>query len=297
MNALKVPRSTIALYVVPGLLLFLGLVFVPIAVSFYYSMTQWDGIGAAKWAGWHNYHVIFGKDKVFWPAVARSWKFALLSVLEIVFSFWIAILLSRYVKRPSFLVSGYFLPVILSIVIVGQLWKNIYNPETFGGLLNTLLTDIGLGHWTHNWLSEPKTAMYSLIFVALWQYLGYNILILYTGIQNIPQELYEAARIDGAEGFKADWYITLPLAVPVIKICVVLAVIGSLNALDLIMVVTAGGPGHATEVISSYMYNKTFLSLQYGYGSALSILLVAQCLIATLALNFLFKRSEKNALS
>ena len=297
MNALRVPRRTIALYVLPCLLLFLGLVFVPVAVSVYYSLTQWDGIGAAKWAGLHNYEVIFGKDKVFWPALVRSWKFALLSVLEIAFAFWIAILLSRYVKRSNFLVSSYFLPVILSIVIVGQLWKNIYNPETFGGLLNTLLTNVGLGHWTHNWLSEPKTAMYALIFVALWQYLGYNILILFTGIQNIPQELYEAARIDGAEGLKADWHITLPLAVPVIKICVVLAVIGSLNALDLIMVVTGGGPGHATEVISSYMYNKTFLSLQYGYGSALAVILVAQCLIATVALNFLFKRSENNALS
>jgi len=297
LNALRVPRRTIALYVLPCLLLFLGLVFVPVAVSVYYSLTQWDGIGAAKWAGLHNYEVIFGKDKVFWPALVRSWKFALLSVLEIAFAFWIAILLSRYVKRSNFLVSSYFLPVILSIVIVGQLWKNIYNPETFGGLLNTLLTNVGLGHWTHNWLSEPKTAMYALIFVALWQYLGYNILILFTGIQNIPQELYEAARIDGAEGLKADWHITLPLAVPVIKICVVLAVIGSLNALDLIMVVTGGGPGHATEVISSYMYNKTFLSLQYGYGSALAVILVAQCLIATVALNFLFKRSENNALS
>lgn len=297
MNALKVPRRTIALYVLPCLLLFLGLVFVPVAVSVYYSLTQWDGIGGAKWAGLHNYEVIFGKDKVFWPALGHSWKFALLSVLEIAFAFWIAILLSRYVKRSNFLVSAYFLPVILSIVIVGQLWKNIYNPETFGGLLNTLLANVGLGHWTHNWLSEPKTAMYALIFVALWQYLGYNILILFTGIQNIPQELYEAARIDGAEGLKADWHITLPLAVPVIKICVVLAVVGSLNALDLIMVVTGGGPGHATEVISSYMYNKTFLSLQYGYGSALAVILVAQCLIATLALNFLFKRSENNALS
>ncbi|MFC5407469.1 carbohydrate ABC transporter permease [Cohnella soli] len=297
MSVMKVPKRTIALYVLPCLALFLAVVIVPVIVSVYYSMMKWNGIGGAKWVGLHNYTMILTKDRVFWPAMANSWKFALFSVAEIVFALWVAVVLSRYVRRSNFLVSAYFVPVILSVVIVGQLWKNIYNPLSFGGLLNSVLKQVGLGNWTHGWLSEPDTAMYALIFIAIWQYLGYNILILFTGVQNIPSDIYEAARIDGAEGLKADWYITLPLAVPVIKICVVLAVIGSLNALDMVMVVTGGGPGHATEVISSYMYNKTFLSMQYGYGSALSVILVAQCLIATLVLNLMFRRSEKNALS
>ncbi|BBH20345.1 sugar ABC transporter permease [Paenibacillus baekrokdamisoli] len=297
MNAMKVTRTMIALYVLPCLLLFLAVVFIPIVVSVYYSFMQWNGIGGAKWIGLHNYSIIFTKDNIFWSALSNSWKFALFSVAEIAFALWIAILLSRYVKRSSFLVSVYFVPVILSVVIVGQLWKNIYNPLSFGGLLNSLLTQVGLSSWTHGWLSETNTSMYAIIFIAIWQYLGYNILILYTGVQNISNDIYEAAKIDGADGIKADWYITLPLAVPVIKICVIIAVIGSLNALDLIMVVSGGGPGHATEVISSYMYNKTFLSMQYGYGSALSVILVVQCLVATLVLNLIFKRSEKNALS
>src|SRR6202022_329237 len=108
------------------------------------------------------------------------------------FALGIAILLSRYVKKPNFLVSSYFLPVILSVVVVGQLWKTIYNPASLGGMLNNILISVGLDNWSHAWLSEPSFAMFALYFVALWQYLGYHVLIQFTGVQNIPTEIYEA---------------------------------------------------------------------------------------------------------
>lgn len=292
MNVLKVSRKTIAVFVLPCLLLYVLFVFMPIIVSVYFSLMQWNGMTEAKFIGLENFKVMFTSDLVFWPAVKRALLFALFSMAEIPFALWIAILLSRYVRRPNFLVSSYFLPVILSVVVVGQLWKTIYNPAEYGGLLNQFLIHIGLEGWTHTWLSEPKLAMFALFFVSLWQYLGYHILIQFTGIQNISHEIYEAARIDGAEGFKADRYITFPLVAPVFKISMVLAIIGSLNAFDLIMVMTGGGPGNATDVISTLMYNKTFLSLEYGYGSALSVFLVVESLLATIILNYLFKRYE-----
>ncbi|AEI45598.1 carbohydrate ABC transporter permease [Paenibacillus mucilaginosus] len=292
MNVLKVPGRTIAVFVLPCLLIYVGLVFVPILVSFYSSLLDWNGIGASKFIGFDNYVQMFTADPVFWPAVKRTLMFAVFSMVEIPVALFVAILLNRYVRKPNFLVSSYFLPVILSVVIVGQLWKTIYNPASLGGMLNQILIAAGLESWTKAWLTDPSVAMYALYIVALWQYLGYHVLIQFTGIQNIPSEVYEAAKIDGAEGFTADRYITLPMVVPIFKISIVLAFIGSLQAFDMIMVMTGGGPAHATDVIATLMYNMSFLSMKYGYGSALASFLVVLCLVATVIINFLFKKLE-----
>ncbi|ANE45488.1 ABC transporter permease [Paenibacillus swuensis] len=292
MNVLKVSKATIAVFVLPCLLLYVCLVFVPILVSMYSSTLDWNGIGTSTFIGLDNFKHMFTADPVFWPSVKRTLMFALFSMLEIPLALMLAILLNRYIKRPNFLVSSYFMPVILSVVIIGQLWKTIYNPASMGGMLNQVLITFGLESWTHSWLTEPKVAMYALYFVALWQYLGYHLLIQFTGIQNIPAEIYEAAKIDGADGFKADRYITFPMVVPIFKISVVLAFIGSLQSFDMIMVMTGGGPAHATDVIATHMYNMSFLSMKYGYGSALATFLVVLCLSATILINTLFRRVE-----
>ncbi|TFE22780.1 carbohydrate ABC transporter permease [Cohnella luojiensis] len=294
MNVLKVSRWTIAAFVLPCLLLYVILVFVPIIVSFYNGMLDWNGIGTSKFVGLSNFDKMFTNDAYFWPSVRRTFLLAGFSMLvQLPIALFVAILISRYVRKTGFLVSSYFLPVILSVVVIGQLWKTIYNPASMGGMINQILIKLGLDSWTHSWLTEPKVAIYSIILVALWQYLGYHILIQFTGIQNIPADIYEAAKIDGAEGFKADRYITLPLIVPIFKISVVLSFIGSLQSFDLIMVMTGGGPAHATDVISSHMYNMSFLSMKYGYGSAIACFLVVVCLAATLFINLLFNRLDK----
>ncbi|OXM83558.1 carbohydrate ABC transporter permease [Paenibacillus rigui] len=292
MNALKVPKRTIALFVLPCLLLYILLVFIPILVSFYTSMLDWNGIGKSSFIGLNNFKELFTKDPVFWPSVGRTLLFALFSMAEIPFALFVAILISRYVRKPNFLVSSYFLPVILSVVVIGQLWKTIYNPASLGGMLNQLLMAVGLEHWTKPWLTDPKVAIFALFFVSLWQYLGYHVLIQFTGIQNIPSEIYEAAKIDGAEGLTADRYITLPMVLPIFKISIVLSVIGSLQAFDMIMVMTGGGPAHATDVISTHMYNMSFLSMRYGYGSAMASFLVLECLAVTIVLNAVFRKLE-----
>ncbi|GFN32830.1 carbohydrate ABC transporter permease [Paenibacillus xylaniclasticus] len=293
MNALKVPARTIAIFVLPCLLLYVCLVFVPIFYSMYTSTFDWNGIGVKKYIGLDNYVDLLYHDKVFWPAVRHTLMFALFSMLEIPIALLVATLLNRYVRKPNFFVSAYFVPVILSVVIIGQLWKTIYNPASLGGMINQTLDSLGLHSWTHSWLTEPDFAMYALYFVALWQYLGYHLLIQYTGISNIPTEIYEAAKIDGADGFKADWYITFPLVVPIFKISIILAFIGSLQSFDMIMVMTGGGPAHATDVIATHMYNMSFLSSKFGYGSAIAIILVIVCLVATVIINTAFAKIEK----
>ncbi|WP_217594192.1 carbohydrate ABC transporter permease [Cohnella sp. GbtcB17] len=294
MNVLKVSRWTIAAFVLPCLLLYVGLVFAPIIVSFYNATLNWNGIGVAKHVGLDNFHRMFTNDSVFWPSVRRTFMLAGFSMLvQLPLALFVAILISRFVRKPNFLVSSYFMPVILSVAVIGQLWKTIYNPASQGGMINQILIKLGLDSWTHAWLSEPKVAIYAIIVIGLWQYLGYHILIQFTGIQNIPADIYEPAKIDGAEGFKADRYITLPMIVPIFKISVVLSFIGSLQSFDLIMVTTAGGPAHATDVLASHMYNISILSQKYGYGSAIACFLVVVCLAATVIINLLFNRIEK----
>ncbi|MFC4779108.1 carbohydrate ABC transporter permease [Paenibacillus sp. GCM10023252] len=293
MNVLRVSKLTIALFVLPCLLLYVCLVFVPILVSLYSGLLDWNGIGTSTFVGLDNFKTLLFDDPVFWPSVRRTLMFAVFSMAEIPVALFVAILLNRFVKKPNFLVSSYFMPVILSVVIIGQLWKTIYNPASMGGMLNGLLEMLHLDSWTRSWLTDPSIAMYSLYFVALWQYLGYHTLIQFTGIQNIPADIYEAAKIDGAEGLRADWHITLPMNIPIIKISIVLAFIGSLQAFDMVMVMTGGGPAHATDVISTHMYNMSFLSMKYGYGSAIAAFLVALCLLATVIINFIFNRLER----
>ncbi|MBC8079919.1 MAG: sugar ABC transporter permease [Gorillibacterium sp.] len=294
MKVLKVPARTIAVFVLPCLLLYVCLVFAPIIVSFYTGMLEWNGLTAhSKFIGLDNFKTMFFDDAVFWPSVRRTMLYAVASMLEIPLCLLMAILLNRFVRKGNTLVSIYFTPVILSVVIIGQLWKTIYDPISMGGMLNGVLVSLGLESWTHNWLTEPKIAMFALYLVSLWQYFGYHLLIQFTGIQNLPSEIYEAAKIDGADGFKADRYITLPLIVPIFKISVILAFIGSLQAFDLVMVMTAGGPAHATDVISTHMYNSSFLSMKYGYGSAIAVFLVVVCLVFTVMINYIFNRIDR----
>ncbi|MGE6230413.1 carbohydrate ABC transporter permease [Paenibacillus chitinolyticus] len=292
MNVLKVPARTIAVFVLPSLLLYVCMVFVPILVSFYTGLLDWNGISGSKFVGLANFKTMFFDDPVFWPSVRRTLHYAVFSMIEIPICLMVAILLNRYVKKANSLVTIYFLPVILSVVIIGQLWKTVYNPASMGGMINGMLTAFGLTEWTHSWLTEPKIAMFCLYIVSLWQYFGYHLLIQFTGVQNIPAEIYEAARIDGAEGFTADRYITFPMIVPILKISLVLAFIGSLQAFDLVMVMTGGGPAHSTDVISTHMYNMSFLSQKYGYGSAIATFLVILCLAFTVLINVVFKRLE-----
>ncbi|RKP48083.1 sugar ABC transporter permease [Cohnella endophytica] len=293
MKVLKVPAHTIAVFILPALLIYICIVFIPIGVSFYTGTLDWNGIGESKFIGFDNFHRLLFNDPFFWPSVKRTLLYAVASMVEIPICLLMAVLLNRYVRKANTLVSIYFTPVILSVVIIGQLWKTIYNPESMGGMLNGILVSLGLDSWTHNWLTEPKIAMYSIYLVSLWQYFGYHLLIQFTGVQNIPSEIYEAAKIDGADGFKADRYITFPMIVPIFKISIVLAFIGSLQQFDLVMVMTGGGPAHATDVISTHMYNSSFMSQQYGYGSAIASFLVVLCLAFTLVINYVMNKVER----
>ena len=179
------------------------------------------------------------------------------------------------------------MPVLISTVVIGQLWLKIYNPDY--GILNVFLRWIGLENLTRIWLGTKKTALGAVFVPVLWQYVGYHMLLLYAGVKSVPTELREAAMIDGANARQVDRYIVLPLMKPILRVSVIFAVTGSLKSFDLIYVLTNGGPQHATEVPSTLMINMLFLRNRYGMGSTIAVMLIVLCFAFALLINAIFR--------
>jgi raffinose/stachyose/melibiose transport system permease protein len=280
-------KRAIALFVVPTLLVYITIVLVPVVISGYYSTLQWDGIGDSIQIGLKNYKQLFG-DERFLNSVKNSTLFAIISIfIQLPISLILALILSSHVKGEKIYRTVYFIPVVISTVVIGQLWTKIYNADY--GLLNTFLETIGRTDWTQDWLGQKSTALICAFIPSLWQYTGYHMLLMYAGAQSISKDVYEAAQIDGATKIQVAMRITIPLIKPVLKVCMTFSLIGALKVFDLIYVLTNGGPFFSTEVPSTYMYTTIFDSYQYGYGSAMSVFIIMECLIFTLLINKLFK--------
>ncbi|PHO07851.1 ABC transporter permease [Thermoanaerobacterium thermosaccharolyticum] len=285
-------KKAIFLFVFPAFLVFLVIVLLPIFFSFYYSLLKWDGFSKGVFIGLQNYKNLFiNNTDGFIISVKNSFILAILSVfIQLPISLLLALILSRGIKGEKFYRTVYFIPVILSTVVIGQLWMKIYNPNY--GLLNFILAKIGLQPLTNQWLGNTKTALGAVFVPILWQYIGYHMLLMYASAKSIPTDIYEAAKIDGATESQIAFRITIPLMKPILKVCVIFAVIGSFKAFDLIYVLTNGGPLHASEVPSTLMYNMIFFRYQYGYGSAMAIFIILESLIGTIIIQKLFGKDE-----
>lgn len=286
-------KKAVCLFVLPALLLFIGVVVIPIGISFYYSLLDWDGIGKGSFVWLENYQkLFFSKTSKFWIAAGNSFMYAGISLLvQLPISLLLALVISSGVKFENFYRSAYFIPVIISTVVIGQLWMKIYNPDY--GLLNAFLRTVGLDSWTRTWLGDKSTALGATFVPILWQYVGYHMLLMYGAIKSIPGELFEAARIDGASPSRTALSITIPMIRPMLKVSATFSLIGSLKVFDLIFVLTNGGPSGASEVPTTLMYKTIFLKNQYGYGSSMAMFIVAECMIFTLLLRRLFNEKAE----
>lgn len=285
-------KKAIFLFVFPAALVFTVIIILPIIFSAYYSLLNWNGIGKGTFVGLKNYINLFvNNTDGFTKSVKNSFVLALLSVvIQLPISLLLALILARGVKGEGFFRTIYFIPVIISTVVIGQLWMKIYHPEY--GMLNIILKGIGLGGLSHAWLAEGKTALGAAFIPILWQYIGYHMLLMYAGIKSISPDIYEAAKIDGASEFHMATRITIPLIKPILEVCVVFAVTGSFKSFDLIYILTNGGPLHASEVPSTLMYNTIFNKYMYGYGSAMSTFIIVECLVFTLIIRKAFQRRK-----
>ncbi|WP_077858232.1 sugar ABC transporter permease [Clostridium sp. BL-8] len=287
MNSILSSKKTICIFVLPTLIIMFTIIFIPIILSVKYSMLDWGGVGSGTFIGLDNYKNMF-MDARFLHSVKNSLLFAFVSiVIQLPISLLLALILASGVKFEKFYRTVYFIPVIISTVVIGQLWIKIYNADY--GLLNTILRAIGQSQLAHDWVGKEDTALISCFIPILWQYVGYHMLIMYAGAKSISSDINEAAKIDGASPIKTAWYITIPLLKPILKVCMTFSLIGALKVFDLIYVLTNGGPFFSTEVPSTLMYTTIFDNYKYGYGSAMSVFIIIECLILTVMLDRLIK--------
>ena len=292
MNKLYSNKPRILVFLLPALILFCGILILPIIMSLYYSFFDWNGIGDMTYIGFTNYVELFTSNSIgFLKALGNALLLALLSVcLQLPLALGLALVLGRGIKGERVFLSIFFMPVLISTVVIGQLWLKIYNPDY--GILNVMLRAVGLESWTRIWLGLKETALGAVFVPILWQYVGYHMLLLYAGVKSVPKELREAAMLDGATNGQVNRYIVLPYIKPIIKISVIFAVTGSLKSFDLIYVLTNGGPLHATEVPSTLMINMLFLRNRYGMGSAIATLLIILCFVFALIISRVFKEED-----
>ena len=293
MNKILGNKTAIAAFVAPSLILFGGIIFYSIIMSFRYSLLDWNGFGEGIFVGFSNYAKMF-QDKVFLRSAVNSLLLGFVTlVTQLPLALLLALLLTSGIKGEGFYRTVFFIPMTLSSVVIGQLWLKIYNPNY--GVLNTLLGVLGLESLQRNWLGDVNTALFSAFVPIIWQNVGYRMLLLYTSINSISKDILEAAKLDGASGVKAARYITIPLVKPMLRTCAIFVVIGSLKAFDMIYVLTNGGPVHMTEVPSSLMFSSIFNLNKYGYGSAISIFIVVECIVMAVILQKVFRVKEESA--
>lgn len=277
MNQVMANKKVIFLYVAPALFLVLVLVYIPIMLTGYYGLMKWDGIGEMEFIGLKNYKDLI-QDHLFWDSVYHSFLLALFSALSLIGYLMISIILAGNIKGADLLRKIYLIPMLLASVVIAQLWMKIYHPSN--GILNHILMKLGVVD-PPSWLADPRFTLFAIIIPVIWQYAGFYILIYYAALKNIPEEIVEAAKIDGATPFQIATRIKLPLIKSVIIVTIVLAVVGSLKYFDLIYIMTGGGPNGASEVMASYMYNQAFKGFNFGYASAVGFFLLVICLVAT----------------
>ncbi len=299
MNKLSVSSAkrknaiAIIVFLAPAFIVYTVFTVTAIIQSGYYSLFDWDGLTNPIFVGIENYITIFTSSKTaFRQAVLNSFVFAGVSLfIQLPFAIFISIVISRVTKGEKFFRTLYFIPVLIMTAITAQLWMKIYDPNY--GLINQMLEIIGLESLQRNWTVDESTALLSVILPGLWQWMGYYMLILYTGVKSISPDINEAAAVDGASKFQQAIHITIPMILPAIKICVTFMVIGSMKAFDLVYLITRGGPMNMTEVPTLTMFITIFNNNQYGLGSAMTVVIVFFCLIYAIVINKIFKRTEE----
>ena len=278
------------LWVLPAVLLYAIFKLAPMVAGIYLALLQWDGIEPAKFVGLRNFQRML-EDEAILLALGNNVQYALGTVVgKIVLSLFLALLLNQSLRGRSFYRTALFLPVVMSFVVVGILWAWLYNAQF--GLVNSLMQRLGLDALILDWLGDPKVALWSLVAVDVWKWYGFHMVIFLAGLQTIPVELYEAARIDGANRWRQFLHITLPLLQPVMLVNVTLSLMGGFGVFDIPYVMTEGGPANSTLVMALHIYIQGFKFYKFGYAAALSyVLLTLVTILAAMQMRLMGRES------
>lgn len=278
------------LFLLPALGLFLLFSFYPVVRTVTLSMTDWNGVSrVSRFVGLANFAEGF-LDKVFWRGVGNSLLFAAVALTVMN---GIGLMLALAIDNPR--VKGrtwyraiFYIPPIISPTVVGIMWKWIYHP--YSGIINNALRALGLESWARAWLALPQTAVWAVAAATVWQGVGSPFLLYLAGLQGIPQEVQEAAAIDGANSRQMLFRVTLPLLAPVAVRVTILTILGAFQIFGVVLLMTNGGPGYATEVPMLTIYRQAFDFMRFGYATALSLILAVLLLLTSLAQAKLAKR-------
>jgi raffinose/stachyose/melibiose transport system permease protein len=276
-------RWIVHLFPLPALVIYTLFVVYPIFSAFTYSLYEWEGIARGAYVGLKNFITLFRVEpfhEMFWNAFGHNViYFVVEMIVQNGIAFVLAFLIYRKIRGAGFLKVAYFLPRLLSVIVVGFLWKLILNPNY--GALNTLLNKLGLAEWARPWLGDPDTALLAIILVNCWFGIGFAVLIFLAGLQSIPEELIEAARLDGASGLRMLVRIILPLCMPSITIMTIFTFIQAFEAFELVYAMqgSMGEPFYSTDTLAVYFYRLAFSGagsaddVSIGLGSALAVVI------------------------
>jgi ABC-type sugar transport system permease subunit len=258
--------------VIPGIA-YIALVIVPIVMTSRLSLYKSNGFKTPEWVGLDNYTRMAG-DRAFGKAFVNTlvWTAITMTVPVAIGLGYAALLNSPVLRGRALMRALIFLPSTMSLVTLGIMFSLVYN-SSFGAL-NGALSKIGLGFLAQDWLGDPNAVLYSLVAVFAWQFSGFSMALFNAGIQQIPDELYEAAEVDGANGLQRFFHITLPGVRPIFVAVIALTVIQSLRSFDLIYVMTKGGPDNASAVLGFLMYVQAFVNRNQGYGAAIAVVIL-----------------------
>ncbi len=287
-NTLRNPAIYL-LFVVPTIALY-GLFFLyPMFSSVYYAFTNWNGLDTTQFVGMDNFKNAFN-DTYFRDAIVNNFYFILFSVgLQVPVIVFFAILISNVKRFRGLYKTTVFIPSILSTSVIGILWGFIYDPDI--GPISDFLGWFGID--PIYWLAESPWAMIAILLTNAWQWVGFYIVLILAAILAIPKDIDEAAAIDGANASQRAWYLTVPLIKPIISVVVMLSIAGAMRVVDIVLVMTNGGPYGSTEVMASYMVNKAMKYGDYGYGTSLALIIFAFALVLTAIYQMTFGRTER----
>ncbi len=277
-------------FILPNFLGFAIITLIPVVTLFYVALTDFNIFGKGQFIGLGNFQKLMG-DPLFQRSVVNTFYYALMHVpLTIVVSLGLALLLNTKLRGIAFFRTAAFFPYITSIVAIALVWNLLFSPDY--GPINEFLRFIGIQN-PPGWLTSQEWAMPSIVIISTWRDMGYYMILFLAGLQTVPRELYEAARVDGTNVWQRFWNVTLPGIRPTMFLVTVLLTIASFKIFDLIIVLSPGGtaaPNQATVVLSQFIYQKGFIESKFGYASSAAVVLFAICLIVTVIQFFVNKK-------
>jgi len=280
-------------FAAPAMLLFAFVVLIPSARGVYYAFTDWDGLSPDfSWIGLGNFTAMLDDPdarQAIWHTLVIA---VAITIIQNGFGLLLALGVNTVIKSRNVLRVFLFAPAVITPIVTAYLWRNLLGPD---GAVNSLLGAVGLGAWRQDWLGDPQLALWSIVGVIVWQFGGYSMVIFLAGLQSVPKEIYEAAAIDGTGPIRRFWSVVRPLLAPAFTINLMLSIIGGIKLFDQVYALTGGGPGHATDTISTLIYKDAFTLGEFGYSIALAVVLTIIVAVASTGQFLVLSRNERAA--